>query len=62
MTFVTRRTLLAMGAAGTLTAACGSGGKRDRIRVAIIGGGIVGASIAYHLAKLDAEVTVLDRD
>ncbi|MBL3613354.1 FAD-dependent oxidoreductase, partial [Bacillus sp. RHFS18] len=27
----------------------------------IIGGGILGASAAYHLAKAGAEVTVIDR-
>ena len=29
-------------------------------RVIVIGSGIIGASIAYHLAKGGAEVTVLD--
>jgi len=31
-------------------------------RIVIVGGGIIGASIAYHLALRGAEVTVLDED
>ena len=34
--------------------------KKDRI--IIIGAGIVGSSIAYHLTKMGAEVTVIERD
>ena len=34
--------------------------KKDKI--IIIGAGIVGASIAYHLTKMGAEVTVIERD
>jgi glycine/D-amino acid oxidase-like deaminating enzyme len=34
--------------------------KRDKI--IIIGAGIVGSSIAYHLTKMGAEVTVIERD
>ncbi len=58
---LSRRNLLAIGAAGTLTAACSSGPADAPKRVAVIGGGILGASIAYHLAKLGAAVTVLER-
>ncbi len=35
--------------------------RRSRDRIVVIGAGIVGASIAYHLAKRGAEVTVVDR-
>jgi glycine/D-amino acid oxidase-like deaminating enzyme len=33
-----------------------------RLRVVVAGAGIVGASIAYHLARAGARVTVIDRD
>ena len=33
-----------------------------RKRVVVIGGGIVGSSIAFHLAQRDCEVTLIDRD
>ena len=34
--------------------------KKDRI--VVIGAGIIGSSIAYHLTKMGAEVTVIERD
>ena len=35
----------------------------DRARVVVIGGGIIGASVAYHLAHLGfGEVLLLERD
>ena len=31
-------------------------------RIVVVGAGIVGSSIAYHLTKMGAEVTVIERD
>ncbi|MEE9297630.1 MAG: FAD-dependent oxidoreductase [Acidimicrobiia bacterium] len=40
-----------------------SDGVPDRARVVIIGGGVIGASVAYHLAKLGwNDVVLLERD
>ncbi|BDI60071.1 NAD(P)/FAD-dependent oxidoreductase [Qipengyuania nanhaisediminis] len=61
MTKIVRREVLAMAAVGTLASACTSGGDNRPRRVAVIGAGIVGASIAYNLAKAGAEVTIFDR-
>jgi sarcosine oxidase, subunit beta len=36
-------------------------GQPKRTEVAVIGGGVMGASIAYHLARAGAAVTVLER-
>ena len=35
---------------------------RPKARIAVVGAGIVGSSIAYHLAKRGLDVTVLDRN
>ena len=56
-----RREFLAMGAAGTLASACSGNKGQTSKRVAVIGAGIIGASIAYHLTKAGAQVTVFDR-
>lgn len=56
-----RRTLLKLLAA-TAVAGCetrSSGNKN--LRVVVAGAGIIGASIAYHLAKSGAQVTVIDK-
>jgi glycine/D-amino acid oxidase-like deaminating enzyme len=37
------------------------GRSRDALRVGVIGGGIVGASIAYHLAHAGARVTLFEK-
>src|SRR5688500_11165620 len=34
----------------------------DRARVVVIGGGIIGASVTYHLAHLGCDVVLLERD
>lgn len=34
----------------------------DRARVVVIGGGVIGASTAYHLAHLGVDVVLLERD
>ncbi len=40
-----------------------SGGVPDRARVVIIGGGVIGSSVAYHLAKLGwTDVVLLERN
>lgn len=61
MAIVTRRKALMIGAASSLAAACSAPASRRSKRIAIIGGGIVGASIALHCAKLGAQVTLLER-
>jgi glycine/D-amino acid oxidase-like deaminating enzyme len=56
-----RRTLLQLLAAAAL-AGCGKNpGSAKGLRIVVAGAGIVGASIAYHLAKSGASVTVIDK-
>ena len=56
-----RRTLLKLLAA-TAIVGCDRGDKAvEKLRVVVVGAGIIGASIAYHLAKGGADVTVIDR-
>lgn len=57
-----RRTLLKLLSA-TALAGCGQqhSGKTKNLRVVVAGAGIIGASIAYHLAKSGASVTVIDK-
>ncbi|MEP3050846.1 MAG: FAD-dependent oxidoreductase [Erythrobacter sp.] len=57
----TRRDAIAMAATGTLLSACGGTQKSSGPRVAVVGAGIIGASIAYNLALGGANVTVLER-
>lgn len=55
-----RRTLLKIMAAVALSG-CGRATVEKDLRVVIAGAGIIGASIAYHLAKSGVGVTVVDR-
>jgi glycine/D-amino acid oxidase-like deaminating enzyme len=56
-----RRLLLKLIAAATV-AGCGPRGAANKnLRVVVAGAGIIGASIAYHLAKSGASVTVIDK-
>ncbi len=56
-----RRLLLKLLAAATV-AGCGQRGTGNKnLRVVVAGAGIIGASIAYHLAKSGASVTVIDK-
>lgn len=56
-----RRTLLKLAAAGATLAACAPRAAQTDRHVAVIGGGIVGTSIAWHLAKAGAQVSLFDR-
>jgi len=58
-----RRTLLKLLSATALVGCAPeqSGDTDNSLKVVIAGAGIVGASIAYHLAKAGAQVTVIDK-
>ena len=56
-----RRVFLKLAAAAASLAACSPPVGTKRKHVAVIGGGIIGTSIAYHLARDGAQVTLLER-
>lgn len=59
MTVLDRRSFLELCAAAVLAPAARASPK---LRVVVAGAGIIGASVAWHLAKAGAEVTVIDRE
>lgn len=59
MTVLDRRRFLELCAAAALAPAARASPK---LRVVVAGAGIIGASVAWHLAKAGAEVTVIDRE
>ncbi|MEL6369504.1 MAG: FAD-dependent oxidoreductase [Pseudomonadota bacterium] len=56
-----RRTFLKLTAASATLAACSAEHGNRGKHVAVVGGGIIGASIAYHLAGQGVKVTLLER-
>ena len=56
-----RRTLLKLLAATAVTGCGPQASDNKKLRVVVAGAGIVGASIAYHLALAGASVTVIDK-
>ena len=56
-----RRTLLGCFGAMALRSAAAAGAEAPGLRVVVVRAGIIGASIAWHLARAGITVTVLDR-
>ena len=58
---LTRRAAVKLTAASLALASCAPKNSANKKHVAVIGAGIIGASIAYHLAKAGVTVTILER-
>ena len=56
-----RRLLLKLIAAASVVSCGPRATGEKKLRVVVAGAGIIGASIAYHLAKAGASVTVIDK-
>ena len=56
-----RRSFLALAAASTAGRVLPAWARPQPLRVGVVGAGIVGASIAYHLAEAGAQVTVFEK-
>ncbi len=57
-----RRDLLKFVAAATIAGCSARSGAGKGLKIVVVGAGIVGASIAYHLAKAGASVTIIDKE
>lgn len=59
---INRRTLLKLLSAAAVTGCSARHNSANGLRVVVAGAGIIGASIAYHLSKLGASVTIIDAE
>ena len=59
---INRRALLKFAAAGAVLSFGTDPLSAQGLRVVVAGAGIIGASIAYHLARAGAQVTVVDQE
>lgn len=60
--YLSRRTAMKLAAASAVLASCAPVRQKQDRHVAVIGGGIIGTSIAYHLAKEGIRVTLIEKD
>lgn len=61
MVVADRRTIIKMLTAAALTGCSASDKSGKPLKVVVAGAGIIGASVAYHLARAGAAVTVVDK-